>query len=1229
MHSKIKKLSLITAFCMFAVCFSGAAVTLASAEEQNYYVCFSNQNYSVRNANKMEYDESEYVLKNIALTSAVDFYVTDNAGMRWYARDNSPLKVDETQILNYDILFSPNALYENGSHISYRFYEPDTYSVSINGTQTELSYNPYHTAYDLYYISSIELSAGASVAVGGETHTVTESGYYRILFTPEKTVNGNKYLFDENGNYGSGDDYKYSVYIDDAPQYYAVFENVAVSDGDTQINGKAAFALTRYENNVAAAEYRSAEVFAPERDFGIKYCVYEQNVDGSFRLIDDDNNDDTEISKITVSDTGWYALSLTDIGESYLSVFVEQEKNFGDWYLAGEFNGYCFDKSGNIDLSENYKFVEIEDGDDDYDEDYTQYVAYLTVGERDLKNGTVEFYITDGKTKFKDGADYIEISIAGTYKIICSEEHNYGRGRNFRYVLQDEDKETTELLIGSADEFIAFAKNCSRSADYSLNLKVYLTSDIDFAGVEFVPVGTFSGTFYGGYHKLKNITYTDDESSACVFETLTYTGALERLRVENITLGGKNTEIAGVIGTNYGKVYGVFVSGKITGKNNVGGVVAINGRSATETGDSNDTVNRATIDECKNQADVTGESFVGGICGRNTGNISSCENSGVVKGNKTYSSSTVSEVGGIVGYSFGKIYDCVNTGRTEGGDSSQYVGGIAGLCVGEIYFSINRGNVSADRYAGGIVGYYGLRQSESSSLDGIMGGTGNSEQDPVGSNNILNYNVNYGGVCANSYVGGVIGNVSVLSSGTVSMRVLKIYNCASVGDLEANAGSYVGGIAGYAVGVRIKSCLSMGTIQAKGMNGGKYVGGIVGYGGDIAYSMSAATLKGVDYIGGIAGYASSAVKGCYTNAVLLPSDGAEYIGGIAGFSLNYNASKNEFTDVAGNYYIGTFGGINGTDYAASFHNAAVSVSSEELSSVGTLSPVLCEEFSREYWQSGKVRSYPVLRNFEQAEECAEFDDEALFNKLFDENAETLVALSHNASEITYTVTFMEWNKDNGDLYDDGVLQKDNFDIVSVVRVANGQNVDSPSLIFAQPNASGKYVYEGDEARYFVCFPKVENVNGNLTVYAEYREIVTSLTDSENRVFAEGEFVKGTEVALVKIGEYYTVQFTLDGEEITVQNITLKYLVGKNAEKFKATDAEGKPLDCSVSGKYISFDFTSGDYFTVQERASADLPFWAWLLIGIGGTVAVAGISVLIVYLVKKKVKKSKNKEEQK
>lgn len=1228
MKNRMRKLSLTVILCVLAVCFVSATALIAHAEEPNYYVCFSNQNYAVRNANKMEATEGEYILKNVSLSSAVDFYVTDNKGMRWYAKDNAPMKVEETGPLHYDILFSLETAYENGSYVSYRFYEPAVYSVTVSETETELTYNPYHTAYDLYYISAVELRADTVVAYGEETHAITESGYYRILFTPEKVTDGKTYLFDENGNYGSGDEYRYSVYIEDAPRYYAVFEDGVILDSETagsEIKGKPAYSLAREESNVTAAEYRSTEVFAPERDFGIKYRVYEKTPDGTFRLIDDDNNADTEVSKLTVSDRGWYVLSFTAGEGNYLSAFRSQEKDFQDRYLAGEFNGFCYDESGNIDLSDEYKFTEIEDGDADYNADYKQYIIYLIVDEQQVKNDPVEFYITNGKTKFKDGTDYIQIKLAGTYKIICSEEHNYGRGRNFRYVLQDEGKESAELLIGSAEEFIAFARECDKSAEYSVNLKVYLTADIDFAGVTFVPVGAFSGTLYGGYHKLKNITYSDGANSACVFERLTHTAAVERLTVENINLGEEKAETVGVIGRNYGKVKEMAVSGKVTGKNLVGGIVAVNGSSETETGDSVETVNSAKIESCVNNAEVNGETFVGGIAGRNTGHVAACENAGAVTGMKTRSSATVAEVGGIAGYSLGKVYDCANRGNVNAGDSGQYVGGIVGLCVGEIYFSVNRGQVTADQYAGGIVGYYGLRQAENSPLDGIVGGSNNNQQDPVNNINILNYNVNFGDVTASAYVGGVVGNAAALSGNAVGTRTLKIFNCASVGKTEAVAGAYAGGIAGNAAGVRIKSCFSSGSVQAKGLNAGKYVGGIVGYGGEITYSMSVATLKGEDYIGGIAGYATSAVKGCYTNAVLLPSDGAVNVGGIAGYSANYDTSKNEFTDVMGNYYVGAMGGIGKTDFGASHKYAATSVPAEVLASVGMLSPVLSEDFSREYWQGGKdVPSYPFLRNFEEVEKCEEFDDEALFAKLFDKNAETLFALSGDSAKLTYTVTFMEWNKDNGDLYKDGELQIDNFDIVTAIRVIEGQSVTVPELTFAASDDSGKYVYAGDNARYFVRFPAVQNVNGNLTVYAQYLEILTSVTDAENRVFAEGQFAEGTEVALTRIGEYATVKFTLDGVEITVENVTVKYFVGDEAENFTVSDSEGKTLDSTVSGKYLSFNFTSGNYFSVKENSAKTLPLWAWILITFCGTaIVVAGGAVLIVLAIKKKKARAK------
>ena len=1211
---------------LLAACFLSCAVagtlTLAYAEETSYYVCFSSQNYAIRNSNKLTEDEGNYILSNVTLSSAIDFYVTDGEGTRWYGADNKPVKVEETGLYRYDILFSPSTVYlDTGCKISYRFYEPAAFNVMIEGEQKALTYNPFHTGYDLYCLSSVYVSAGGTVSYESEEHTVRESGYYRILFTPERRVNGNDYMFDENGNYGSGEDFKYNVYVEDAPQYYAVFENVTIwgaeADGaDASIEGKPARYMARFEDNVLAAEYRTPEFFAPERDYTVKYRMYEKTAGGAYVLIDDDNNGDTAFSKLTADDVGWYTLSTVDGGEYYASSLRGKERKFNCFYLASAENGYGFDGEGNVDLSDGFRFTQVEEGDDDYDDDYEQYVLYLTVTDAQLKNGDYEFYITDGKTKYADGREYISIGTAGRYKILFSEEHNYGRGRNFRYILEEENKDKRELLIGSADEFLKFAENCSVSADFSVNLIVYLTADIDFAGVTFKPVKSFSGTFNGGYHVLKNITYKESGKKAAVFETVNHDGIIERLKVENAELGGKDSDFVGFVGANYGKVRHVSVTGTLAGKNYVGGVVAYNGRSDTETGNSGDMINRATVENCSCAASVSGESYVGGVCGQNMGEIVSCTASGRVAGVKNRSTASVETVGGITGYSLGKIYGCDNSAEVTAGEG-RYVGGIAGLCAGEVYFSFNRGAVSAQSYAGGIVGYYGMRQQNDDGLGWVAGG--GQDGDAVGSVNIINYTANYGSVTADGYAGGIVGNVGGLSGNGSSVRKLKIYNSASSGDISVTAGNYAGGIVGSGTNAEIRSCAATGTVQAKGLGGGNYAGGVIGYGGGVYYSMSACTVKGENYLGGIAGYATSALIGCYTNVLLLPGDGAEDVGAIAGFAAAFNVASNKFDGVEGNYYVGAGGGIGGVDYEGEFGFAGARIDSDVLSAGGTLSPVLCEQFSREYWQSGNG-NYPTLRSFEEAEKCDEFGDEQLWNGLFDNYADTFKALTEDAARLTFTVTFLEWNKDNGDLYDDGEILYDNFEIIYSVRVAKGQTAELPSPKFAKANADGRYIYEGGEARYFVSFPALSVVSGNTTVYAEYCEIATTVASADNTVLAEGEFYRGTVVELIRIGDYFTLRFVYGDSEINVGKITVKFYVGEGAEKYRVTSADGNKVNCAASGKYVSFEFSDGDYFSVSKSGGAIIPSWAWLLIGAGATALAAGGAVLAVYLVNKKRK---------
>lgn len=1230
-------------FVLCLLCAGGAATMLVHAEEPAYYVCFSSQNYAVRNANKMTpAEDGTYLLENVNLNGTVDFYITDNAGKRWYASDNRPLSVEESGAFDYDICFSPAAVFTETEgwaatdcNISYRFHVPAAYSVFIGETETQLTYNPYHSAYELYYLSSVYLSAGSEVSYESETHTIGADGYYRILFTPPKTTDGKTYLFDENGHYGTGDDYIYSLFIEDAVQYYAVFRDGIGIAGDETVDERDAYLLKRYEDNVLLAEYRSAVFFLPDCDSEVRYALYEKSADGRFRPVDVDGDDKTKWSKVTATDPGWYCLAVSVAGSIYADTLEAQDTPFGAWYLAADFNGYGFDEEGQPDLHSSFVFAEVQEGAEDYSEEYEQYLLYLTVTEKDLKAGDISFYITDGKTSYKNGSSYITLNTPGTYKILFSEEHTYGRDRHYRYILQDDLQAYTEITLTTAEEFLAFAQNCTQSADYSVRLAVYLAADIDFAGVEFVPVGSFSGHFYGGYHTLRNITIADGGEQTAVFSAVTRTGVVERLNVENLCLGESDSQYVGFVGRNYGTVQYVTTSGWLMGDSYVGGVVAYNGKSRVDdqsaTVDSDLLTVKGTVKDCESRATVSGERFVGGVVGFNSGEMTACRSCGRVSGRKTNASATVVNVGGVVGYSSGRVTNCNNESRVSGGDDSLYVGGIVGLCTGEVYFSFNHADVSASRYAGGICGYYGKVENDSDDLNEYFGGMAYSEflagffdgsdedfEQAEGERHLIDYCANDGNITAFAYVGGI-----VAYSRTTG---LSVRNCASTGELSATAGSYVGGIAGYCVGADINGCMTAGMMQAKGLREGQYVGGIVGYGDKVSCCMSAATLKGADYLGGIAGYAEGNIRACYTNTWLLPDTGAGYVGEIAGFAAAYQPSTDRFPeDFAGNYHTGTLGGIGGKDYAGAYGYAAAFVESEKLSSDGMLSPWLCEAFDRAFWQGGDgTVCYPMLTYFEEAEACAAFDDEEGWQNIYDKHASRFAALMQDAARRTYTVTFMEWNKDNGALYDDdGVLQTDRFDVISIVRVYAGQSPEAPTLRYAEPNGQGGYLYRGKTARYYVAFPTVV-AEGNMAVYAAYTEIVTSLHSEDGAVIAEGDFPMGTTLHLLSVGDCHTVQLLFEGQELPVQNITVKFRVGADADGytvFRINGADECAVESEVSGAYLSFAFSGGDYFRIAPRPQKHLPTWAWFLIGAGTAIAAGGVAVACVAVVRRKKQK--------
>ena len=177
---------------------------------------------------------------------------------------------------------------------------------------------------------------------------------------------------------------------------------------------------------------------------------------------------------------------------------------------------------------------------------------------------------------------------------------------------------------------------------------------------------------------------------------------------------------------------------------------------------------------------------VGGVCGKNTGIITSCYNTGEVSGKES--------VGGVCGESFGTITGCYNTGEVSGNYS---VGGVCGWNVGgTITGCYNTGTVSGTgNYVGGVCAY--------NTDDGY---------DTIGT---ITGSYNTGEVSGVESVGGVCGYEYK------RCKIIGSYNTGTVSGVK-----YIGGVCGY----EDNRCTIIGSYNTGTVSGtGNYVGGVCGF----------------------------------------------------------------------------------------------------------------------------------------------------------------------------------------------------------------------------------------------------------------------------------------------------------------------------------------------------------------------------------------------------------------
>ncbi|MBP5582348.1 MAG: InlB B-repeat-containing protein, partial [Bacteroidales bacterium] len=311
------------------------------------------------------------------------------------------------------------------------------------------------------------------------------------------------------------------------------------------------------------------------------------------------------------------------------------------------------------------------------------------------------------------------------------------------------------------------------------------------------------------------------------------------------TTSSDTARCGGVCGVNLsaGTLDSCSYSGTVTGNWYVGGVC----------GDNAGTINKSSSSSLLS----TTSGFAGGVCGNNNGTLTGCSAS-IWSGAMTMSGA---RSGGVCGNNTGTITSCYVGTSTEYSSSdkysytfnSQYTGGVCGYNTGTIKWC-QAGNCiinSSSTYCGAICGY--------------------------NTNSIVESNVLYTTVTANGFIGGVCG----YNSGTISKSLARNGSVTLAG-----SSGYAGGIAGRNYGGTISYCYSTVSVTQTGSASNAYVGGLVGTSElssskiEYSYSQGDVTAKG-NYCGGLAGYSAAQITNTYAYGTVRSA--GYYVGGLIGY----------------------------------------------------------------------------------------------------------------------------------------------------------------------------------------------------------------------------------------------------------------------------------------------------------------------------------------------------------
>ncbi len=390
--------------------------------------------------------------------------------------------------------------------------------------------------------------------------------------------------------------------------------------------------------------------------------------------------------------------------------------------------------------------------------------------------------------------------------------------------------------------------------DYAFTGRYFkVMNDIDFDTTAYVPVAVkvhrLDADFDGNGKKFLNINYTSDYrlSTGSFFALIGTVG--ENGRVHNVNLASGYMAAYGRTGGIAGRVYGTVdsceshitlsttkdvgfggIAGRVMGGGkvtNCKGYAKFDAKYNRVGGIVYDVQRGGLVENCENYSDINAPYIsVAGIAAQNAGTISNCVNHGAIAGK--------SSVGGIVGTSLGGdvLLNCLNEGTVTATGSE--AGGILASTTNRsdsiiIASCSNTAAVTADKYAGGLMGYAYVKVLADSCYN-----TGDVTTTAKYAGGLLSY----------AYKGG---------------RFTHCYNTGTV----IGGGDYAGGLIGDANGedLLVSDCVNYGNV----MGSGRYASGITSsFEGVMERVVNYGNVEGDSYVAGLTGYASD---GKYVNCV--------------------------------------------------------------------------------------------------------------------------------------------------------------------------------------------------------------------------------------------------------------------------------------------------------------------------------------------------------------------------